>query len=136
MYEKQRVSEMANEILARQAASYAKRIEIPFEDALKVVLETEAGRLLGALRDGSHPDERAQRLQTNLPRDRARERGRVRQEDHAWERFMRAERRELELRKEGQLAELLGEALPREPPAALERLPPRTGDRHKRGWSR
>jgi hypothetical protein len=35
---------------------------------------------------------------------------------------MRRERRELELRKEGQLAELLGEALAGESPAALQRL--------------
>ena len=35
---------------------------------------------------------------------------------------MRRERRELELRKDGQLAELLGEALARESPAALGRL--------------
>ena len=84
---------------------------------------------------------RAQRWQTNLPGDRAREPGRARQEDHPWEReqertaarnqvredaawecFMRAEQRELGLRKEGQLAELLVEALPGEPPAAFQRL--------------
>jgi hypothetical protein len=35
---------------------------------------------------------------------------------------MRRERRELELRKDGQLAELLGEALAGESPAALGRL--------------
>ena len=35
---------------------------------------------------------------------------------------MRKERRELKLRKEGQLAGLLGEALAGEPPAALRRL--------------
>jgi hypothetical protein len=35
---------------------------------------------------------------------------------------MRQERREVELRKDGQLAELLGEALAGEPPAALRRL--------------
>jgi hypothetical protein len=35
---------------------------------------------------------------------------------------MRRERRELELRKDGQLAELLGEALAGESPAALRRL--------------
>jgi hypothetical protein len=35
---------------------------------------------------------------------------------------MRKERRELELRKDGQLAELLGEALAGESPAALQRL--------------
>ena len=85
-HEKQRVSEMTNEILAHQAKAYAKRNEVPFEDALKVVLETEAGRLLEALRNGTHRDERAQRWQTNLPQDRARERGRARQEDHVWER--------------------------------------------------
>ena len=39
-----------------------------------------------------------------------------------WERFMQAELRELDLRKGGQLARLLGEPLPGEPPAALERL--------------
>jgi hypothetical protein len=36
--------------------------------------------------------------------------------------FMQAERRELQLRKEGQLAGLLGEPLPGESPAALRRL--------------
>lgn len=35
---------------------------------------------------------------------------------------MQDERRELELRKEGQLARLLGDPLPGEPPAALQRL--------------
>ena len=35
---------------------------------------------------------------------------------------MQAELRELELREDGQLARLLGEPLPGEPPAALERL--------------
>jgi len=54
---------------------------VPFEDALKVVLESEAGRLLEALRDGSHRDERAQRWQTNPPQVRTRKHGRARQED-------------------------------------------------------
>lgn len=40
----------------------------------------------------------------------------------AWKRFMQEELRELELRKGGQLARWLGQALPGEPPAALERL--------------
>jgi len=39
-----------------------------------------------------------------------------------WEQFMQEELRELELRKGGQLARLLGEPLPGELPAALERL--------------
>jgi hypothetical protein len=40
----------------------------------------------------------------------------------AWKPFIQAERRELELRKDGQLAELLGAPLPGEPPEALRRL--------------
>jgi hypothetical protein len=40
----------------------------------------------------------------------------------AWERFMDSERREIEMRKRGQLGRLLGEPLPGEPPAALARL--------------
>ena len=84
------------------------------------------------LRDGEHRDERAEQWQPSLPRERAEERRqgqleerrRLREEERirarkaAWESFMRKERRELELRKEGQLAELLGEALaagPRRP---------------------
>ena len=86
---------MTNEILAHQAKAHAKRIEVPFDDALKVVLETEAGRLLEAPRDGTHRDERAQRWQTNLPQDRARERGRARQEDHAWKREQTAARNQV-----------------------------------------
>ena len=44
------------------------------------------------------------------------------QQAATWERFMQAELRELDLRKGGQLARLLSEPLPGEPPAALERL--------------
>jgi hypothetical protein len=40
----------------------------------------------------------------------------------AWQRFIEAERREIEMRKRGQLGRLLGEPLPGEPPAALARL--------------
>jgi hypothetical protein len=107
------------------------------EEALRVVLQTQAGRRLGQLRDGVHRDERADEWQPNLLRERAEERRlarlreerrRLREEENrrarqaAWESFMRREWRELELRKEGQLARLLGEALAGEPPAALQRL--------------
>jgi hypothetical protein len=107
------------------------------EAALKAVLQTEAGRRLGQLRDGVHRDERADQWQPNLLRERAEERRRVRLREErrrlreeelnrarkaAWESFMRKERRELELRKEGQLAELLGEALAGESSGALRRL--------------
>src|ERR687885_101815 len=84
MQESQTVTEMANEVLARQARFYAKRTGRPFEEALKVIGETEAGRQLARLRDGPHRDERAQQWQQNLPRGRAKERGQARQEERAW----------------------------------------------------
>ena len=136
MQHNQSVSEMATEVLARQAGARAKRTGESLEVALKAVLQTEAGQRLGQLRDGDHRDERAAQWQPSLSRERAEERRqgqleerrRLKEEERsrarkaAWESFMRRERRELELRKEGQLAELLGEALAGEPPAALQRL--------------
>src|SRR5687768_10659731 len=117
MQENQSVSEMATEVLVRQASARAKRTGQPFEEALKAVLETEAGRRLGQLRDGDHRDKGADQWQSNLPRRRAeerkqgrlQERSRLREEERnrarqaAWESFMRRERWELELRKDGQL---------------------------------
>ncbi len=129
MQKNQRVVEMAVDVLARQAGDRAKQTGEPFEEALKAVLETEAGRQLGELRDGSHRDERAGQWQESLPRERAAERKRQRADERKrveqaaeWEQFLQAELQELELRKGGQLASLLGEPLPGEPPAALERL--------------
>ena len=136
MQENQSVSEMATEVLARQAGVRAKRTGESLVEALKGVLETQAGRRLGQLRDGVHRDERADQWQPSLPRERAEERrrdqleerSRLREEERsrarkaAWESFMHKERREVELRKDGQLAELLGEALAGEPSAALRRL--------------
>ena len=136
MQQNQSVSEMATEVLARQAAARAKRTGESLEAALRAVLQTEAGRRLGQLRDGEHRDERAKQWQPSLAQERAEERRqaqleerrrlkaeeRVRARKAAWESFMRRERRELELRREGQLAELLGEALAGETPAALLRL--------------
>jgi hypothetical protein len=120
---------MADEVLARQAVARAKRTGEPFDEALKAVLETEAGWQLKELREGPHRDERAQDWQEDLVRERARERKQKRTEERKqaeraaeWQQFMQEELRELELRKGGQLARLLGEALPGEPPAVLERL--------------
>ena len=42
--------------------------------------------------------------------------------EEAWERFLEAERRELEMRKEGHLGRLLGSPLPDESPEELKRL--------------
>src|SRR5215203_4677712 len=128
MQKNQSVSEMATEVLARQAGARAKHTGESLEEALRAVLQTEAGRRLGQLRDGDHRDERADQWQPNLPRERAEERRQEKLEERrrareaAWESFMRKERRELKLRKEGQLAELLGEALAGESPAAVRRL--------------
>ena len=130
--EDQRVSERAVEVLSRQASGHAKRhlkrTGEPLEDALKAVLETEAGRQLGGLRHGPLRDELATLWQEDLARKRAEERRQAQKEKHsqarlaAWKAFMQAERRELELRKEGQLLRLLGEPLPGEPLAMVIRL--------------
>ena len=74
MQQKQTVSEMAVDVLARQAGIRATRTGEPFEEALRAVLETEAGHQLGELRGGSHRDESAQQWQENLARERTQER--------------------------------------------------------------
>jgi hypothetical protein len=136
MQQNQSVSEMATEVLARQAGVRAKQTGESLEEALRAVLQTEAGRRLGQLRGGVHRDERADQWQPSLARERAEERRQAQLEERrrlkaeerslarkaAWESFMRRERREIELRKDGQLAELLGEALVGESPEALRRL--------------
>jgi hypothetical protein len=136
MQQKQSVSEMATEVLARQAGARAKRTGESLDESLKAVLQTEAGKRLVQLRDGPHRDERADEWQPNLARERAEERRlaqleerrRLQEEERsrarkaAWESFMRREQRELQLRKDGQLARLLGEALAGETPVALQRL--------------
>ena len=136
MQKDQRVAAMVIDVLVRQAGARAQRTGEAVEEALEAVLETEAGRQLVELRDGPHRDEEAERWQEDLARKRYEERSRARQERRrraweeerreallaAWESFVQEELRELELRKDGQLARLLGEPLPGESPAALQRL--------------
>ncbi len=74
MRRKQKVAERADEVLARQAKIRADRTGEPFEDALEAVMDTEAGRQLMELRNGPHHDERAQKWQDSLARERAVER--------------------------------------------------------------
>ena len=74
MQENQSVTEMATEVLARQAGARAKRTGESLEEALKGVLQTQDGRLLGELREEGHRNERAEQWQSNLPRERAEER--------------------------------------------------------------
>jgi hypothetical protein len=71
MRKKQKVAEMADEVLARQAKTRADRTGEPFEEALEDVIDTEAGRQLEELRNGPHHDERAQEWQESLARERA-----------------------------------------------------------------
>ncbi|MCA1715548.1 MAG: hypothetical protein LC781_01385 [Actinobacteria bacterium] len=109
MQEKQRVADMAVEVLARQAGARAEWTGEPLEEALKAVLETEAGQQLTGLRDGPHRDEEAERWQDELAPKWAKKRRQARQEerslaslvqrDAACEQFMQAAPR-----KEGQLA--------------------------------
>jgi len=120
---------MAVEVLARPAGGRAERTGESFEAALKDVLETRAGRQLGELRDGVHHDESANQWQENRAQERAIERKRIRKEElnrvrqeAAWERFIHEEQRELELRKDGQLARLLGAPLPGESLTTSQRL--------------
>jgi hypothetical protein len=135
--ENQSVSEMATEVLARQAAARARLTGESLVEASGAVLRTEAGRRLEKLREGDHSDERADNWQSSLPEERAEERWRersreerrrLREEERGrarraeWESFMRNERREIELRKDGQLAELLGEASAGGPSTELRRL--------------
>jgi hypothetical protein len=80
MQKNQSVSEMATEVLARQAGARAKHTGESLEEALRAVLQTEAGRRLGQLRDGDHRDERADEWQPNLPRVRTEEHTRPRLE--------------------------------------------------------
>jgi hypothetical protein len=74
MKKKQRVADIADEVLARQARDRARRTGEPFEEALEAVRKTEAGRQLEELRDGPHGVERAQEWQEGMSRERADER--------------------------------------------------------------
>ncbi len=81
MQEKQRVADMTVEVLARQAGARAEWTREPLEEALKAVLETEAGQQLTSLRDGPHRDEEAERWQDKLAPKRAKKRRQARQEE-------------------------------------------------------
>ena len=72
---------MVVEVLARQAVARAEWTREPLEEALKAVLETEAGQQLTGLRDGPHRDEEAERWQDKLAPKRAKKRRQARQEE-------------------------------------------------------
>jgi hypothetical protein len=70
----QTVFEMAEEVLARQAKALADQSGQPFERALDVVADTEAGRQLRELANGEHRYDKAQHWQASLLWERAEER--------------------------------------------------------------
>ena len=70
----QTVSEMAEEVLTRQAKARADRGGEPIAEAMEAVLDTEAGQQLMELRDGPHGEEGVQEAQVEAARDRARQR--------------------------------------------------------------
>jgi hypothetical protein len=70
----QTVSEMAEEVLERQAMALAHQSGDSLEDARQAVSDTEAGRQLRDLAHGEHRHERAQDWQRRVFWDRAEER--------------------------------------------------------------
>ena len=74
MQNEQTVSEMVNEILARQARARAARTGEHLEDALAAILETEAGQRLSRLREGPHGAARAKDWQEEVAQAREEER--------------------------------------------------------------
>ena len=77
LHHDQTVSEMATEILAREAKARVEQSEESFEEALAAVLKTEAGEKLWNLTQGSHRNERAEDWQESLTWERAKERSGV-----------------------------------------------------------
>jgi hypothetical protein len=84
MKKRQRVAEMAEEVLARQARARAERTGEPFEEALKAVRKTEAGQQLEELGEGPHRHERAEKWQEDLRQERAEERHEERHSEDSW----------------------------------------------------
>jgi hypothetical protein len=83
MQEKQRVANMADEVLVRQAEARAERTGEPIDEALVAVLETRAGQQLAGLRDGPHCDEEAKGWHDELAPKRAKKRREARQEERS-----------------------------------------------------
>ena len=74
MQENQTVSEMAEEVLNRQATALAQRSGHSLEDARRAVSDTEAGRQLRDLATGEHRHERAYYWRASVFWERAEQR--------------------------------------------------------------
>jgi hypothetical protein len=68
------VEEMANEVLMRQAKARVDRTGESIEEAMKAVVDTEAGAQLRELRDVPHDEESVKEWQVGMARERAQER--------------------------------------------------------------
>jgi hypothetical protein len=77
LHHNQTVSEMATEILSREAKTRSEQSGESFEEALAAVLKTEAGKKLWNLTQGAHRNERAEDWQESLVWERAKERSGV-----------------------------------------------------------
>jgi hypothetical protein len=74
LHREQTVFEMVEEVLAHQAKTLADKTGQPFEKALEIVADTEAGRQLKALGNGEHRYEKAREWQASMLGERAEER--------------------------------------------------------------
>jgi hypothetical protein len=74
MQSEQTVSEMAQEVLERQAKALAEQSERPLKEALVEVLKTEPGGLLSELAEGPHRSEKARQWQADLLKERVEQR--------------------------------------------------------------
>jgi hypothetical protein len=70
----QTVSEMALEVLERQAKALAERSGRPLDEALVEVLQTEPGGRLSELAEGPHRNQKASRWQADLLNERVEQR--------------------------------------------------------------
>ncbi len=74
MRPEQTVSEMAEEVLTRQAKALVEQSGQSFDAAMDAVSKTDAGRRLSELAEGPHRHERARGWQVGLARERTEER--------------------------------------------------------------
>ncbi len=74
MHQDQTVSQMAQEVLMRQAKALAQRSGHSLEDARQAVSDTEAGRQLRDLAQGEHRHQKAKQWQASVFWERAEER--------------------------------------------------------------
>jgi hypothetical protein len=75
MRAEQTVTEMAQEVLARQAKAMLAQTEQSFESALEAVASTQAGQQLKDLANGEHRHEKAQDWQGSVFEERLRDLG-------------------------------------------------------------